>query len=70
MKKRILTVGEIQLIRRLCKPDPFTLKEKEVRVLVRLLSDGMVKAFGPNKDQVEVTNLGADCYIASMESLR
>lgn len=64
--KKILRQDEMALVKKLCKLEPFEPNPAEQILLKAFLASGITKKY---KDRsIEVTNLGADCYIATLDN--
>jgi hypothetical protein len=66
VKPRILDTGEIKLLKKLCKPESFAPTAEEAGIVTRFLQEKIVKAYGPDKCELEVTDFGADCYAETL----
>jgi len=61
--KKILSAGELSLLKKLCQPAPFAPTSEERTILEDFKKQGIVKV---HKDgSIEVTDHGADRYVES-----
>lgn len=64
--KKILRQDEMALVKKLCQPDSFETTPLE-RVLIKaFVAAKIVKEYADGS--LEVTNHGADCYIATLDN--
>ena len=61
--KKILSAGQLSLLRKLCQPAPFAPTSEERAILEEFKKRKIVKVHGDGS--VEVTDHGADRYIES-----